>query len=148
MRIVLLVATFVIGLLLALHLAMNAAAGRALANPRVGNMAFWISGAIIATILGLSAWRTDTLAAARTLPPWLWLAGALGACLILGIAMLIPELGAGSVMAVLLAAQLLGGMMLSHFGVLGSPVEKINVVRVVGTILMMTGVMLVVRGRI
>lgn len=42
------------------------------------------------------------------------------------IAWLIPQIGAGPVMITLLAAQVLGGMIMSHFGWLGSPVEPIT----------------------
>ena len=45
MKLTLLGATFLVGLLLALHLAMNAAVGKIVGNPRMGNAVFWLIGA-------------------------------------------------------------------------------------------------------
>jgi transporter family-2 protein len=72
-------------------------------------------------------------------------AGALGACLVFAIAWLIPQVGAGSVMIMLLAGQIIGGLVMSHFGWLGSPVQPITVMRLAGTLVMIAGVVLATR---
>ena len=71
--------------------------------------------------------------------PVLLTAGALGASLVFAIAWLIPQVGAGTVMITLLAGQVIGGLVMSHFGWLGSPVQPITLVKVVGVLVMIGG---------
>jgi transporter family-2 protein len=42
----------------------------------------------------------------------------------------------------LIAGQVLGGMILSHFGWLGSPVQRISVTNILGAAVMICGVVL------
>jgi transporter family-2 protein len=138
----LLIVTMLLGVVLAVHLAMNGKVGVTLNNPRVGNALFWCIGAIAAVAVGLSGWRQGALAPLGGVNPWLFTAGAIGACLVLAIAWLIPEVGAGSVMITLLVGQVMGGLLMSHFGWLGSPVEPVTLIKLAGVGLMVTGVVL------
>jgi len=45
----------------------------------------------------------------------------------------------------LLTGQILSAMFLSHFGLLGSPVQPVTVMNVVGALLMIAGVFLATR---
>jgi transporter family-2 protein len=72
----------------------------------------------------------------------LLVAGALGASLVFAIAWLLPQVGAGPVMITLLAGQVMGGLLLSHYGWLGSPVQPITLTKVAGVLVMIVGVAL------
>ena len=137
--------TMFLGVVLAVHLAMNGAVGAALNNPRVGNALFWCIGAAMALVIGLSGWQAGALAGLRGVNPVLLTAGAIGACLVFGIGWLIPQIGASSVMFGLLAGQIIGGMVLSHFGWLGSPIQPVSLTNIVGAIVMVAGVLLATR---
>lgn len=145
MRIQLYGMTMFLGVVLAVHLAMNGAVGAAINNARVGNAFFWLVGAVMAALIGLSGWQAGALGGLRAVNPILLTAGAIGACLVFGIGWLIPQIGASSVMFGLLAGQILGGMVLSHFGWLGSPVQPIAPLNIVGAIVMVVGVVLATR---
>lgn len=147
MKVHLIVLTILLGVVLAVHLAMNGKVGSVLANARVANGLFWCIGALTAVVIGLSGWRQDALAPLGKVHPLLLTAGALGACLVFAIAWLIPELGAGPVMITLLAGQVLGGLILSHFGWLGSPVQPITAAQILGVVVMIGGVVLATYGR-
>jgi bacterial/archaeal transporter family-2 protein len=134
--------TLLLGIVLDVHLAMNSEVGKALGNPRVGNALFWCIGAIAAIVIGITGWQTGALNGVREVNPLLLTAGVLGACLVFGIIWLIPQVGARGVFINLLAGQVLGGMILSHFGWLGSPVQRISPIHVVGAIVMLVGVVL------
>ena len=69
-------------------------------------------------------------------------AGVLGACLVFAIAWLIPQVGAGPVMITLLAGQVVGGLVMSHFGWLGSPVQPVTLTKIAGVAVMIGGVVL------
>ena len=147
MRAHLYVLTLFLGVVLAVHLAMNGKVGSVLSNPRVGNAVFWCIGALAAVISGLTGWKAGALAPLRQVHPILLTAGALGACLVFAIAWLIPQIGAGPVMITLLAGQVIGGIVMSHFGWLGSPVQPVSVMKIVGVLIMVGGVALATFGK-
>jgi len=145
MKLVFYALTVVIGIVLTVHLAMNGKVGATLNNPRVANALFWCVGAVTAVLIGLSGWETGALRPLREIHPALLLAGVLGACLVFGIAFLIPRIGAGRLTLIMLAGQIVGGLVLSHFGWLGSPREPVTARGLVGTLIMFAGVVLASR---
>lgn len=142
MKILFLVFTTFLGVILALHLAMNGKVGAALDNPRVANALFWCIGAVAAVIIGATGWHSGALAGLKDVNPILLTAGALGACLVFAIAWMLPHVGARAVFVTLIAGQILGGMTLSHYGWLGSAVQKVTLINVLGAVVMMGGVIL------
>jgi transporter family-2 protein len=141
-KLVFLMFTIFLGVILAVHLAMNGKVGAALNNPRVANALFWCIGACTAVIIGATGWRSGALAGLRDVPVILLTAGALGACLVFAIAWLLPQVGARAMFITLLAGQIIGGMTLSHYGWLGSAVQKVSWVNIVGALVMIGGVLL------
>jgi bacterial/archaeal transporter family-2 protein len=139
--------TTFLGVVLAVHLAMNGKVGASLNNARVGNALFWCIGALAAIIIGASGWESGVLSGLRQVHPLLLTAGALGACLVFAIAWMLPQAGARAVFITLIAGQVLGGMVLSHFGWLGSPVQRISLVNVTGALIMLGGVALATSSR-
>jgi transporter family-2 protein len=132
-----------LGVVLTVHLSMNGFVGAALNNPRVGNALFWCIGAVGAVLIGLSGWQAGALDGLKQVQPIMLTAGLMGASLVFGIAWLIPQIGAGPGMATLLAGQLITGLVLSHFGWLGSPVQPLTAVKVLGALVMLGGIVMV-----
>lgn len=145
MKLLLFVLTIFLGVVLAVHLSMNGQVGASLKNPRVANALFWCIGALAAVIIGATGWESGALDGLKDVNPLLLTAGAIGACLVFAIAWLIPREGAAAVMIMLIAGQVLGGMVLSHFGWLGSPVQKITLTNLLGAAVMIGGVLLATR---
>ena len=56
---------------------------------------------------------------------------------------LIPQLGAATFFALLIAGQMLGSIVFDHFGVLGLPVHPVSAIRIAGAVLLVAGVVLV-----
>src|SRR5689334_7845509 len=131
--------TIILGIVLTVHLAMNGKVGASINNARVANALFWCIGALGATIIGLTGWESGFLGPIKQINPILLTAGLMGACLVFAIAWLIPHVGAGQLMIVLLAGQILGGLVLSHFGWLGSPHDPISLTKVLGATVMLGG---------
>lgn len=142
MKIHLYVFTIFLGVVLAVHLAMNGRVGSVMNNARVANALFWCVGAAGALAIGLTGWHGGALNPLKDVHPVLLTAGIFGACLVFAIAWLIPQVGAGPVMITLLAGQVIGGLLLSHFGWLGSPVQPITAAKVFGVLIMIGGVVL------
>jgi transporter family-2 protein len=131
-----------LGVILAVHLAMNGKVGSVLNNARVGNALFWCIGAMGAIAIGLTGWQSGALGPLKQVNPILLTAGVMGACLVFAIAWLIPQVGAGAVMITLLAGQVLGGLIMSHYGWLGSPVQPVTLTKIAGVVVMIGGVVM------
>jgi transporter family-2 protein len=71
-------------------------------------------------------------------------AGAMGASLVFAIAWLIPQIGAGPFTLTLLAGQIISGLVLSHFGWLGSPVQHVTIKTLGGALIMVAGIVLTI----
>ena len=140
MRLPLYIFTIFLGIVLAVHLAMNGKVGSVMNNARVANALFWCIGALAAVVIGLTGWQAGALGPLRRVHHVLLLAGILGASLVFAIAWLIPQVGAGPVMITLLAGQVIGGLLMSHYGWLGSPVQPITLTKVIGVLVMIAGV--------
>jgi len=134
--------TIFLGIVLAVHLAMNGKVGSVINNPRVGNALFWCIGALGAVAIGVSGWKDGALSPLSQVNPLLLTAGLIGACLVFAIAWIIPQVGAGPLMISMLAGQIFGGMLLSHFGWLGSPVQRVTLTNLLGALVMMGGVVM------
>ena len=142
MKLHLLVATFGIGAVIGLHLAMNCKVGEIINSPRVANGIFWSIGGITGAIIGIIALmgkESGALNELRNVHPILWTAGAMGACLVLYIAWAIPQIGPGPFFSIMLSGQLIFGIVASHFGLLG-PVQPISLFKVLGAGLMIAGI--------
>jgi transporter family-2 protein len=119
---------------------MNAQVGVIVRNAKMGNAIFWTIGAITAIIIGLTAWESEVFSRLKEVPAWLLTAGVMGAALVFGIAWVMPQIGAAKGFVLLIAGQVITGMILSHFGLLGSPLEPVSLFKIVGALLLVAGV--------
>ena len=85
------------------------------------------------------------LAGAAAHPWWIWTGGALGAFFVTAVIVLAAKLGATTMVAFVLAGQLVMSLALDHWGALGYPVHPVSVWRVVGAILLASGAYLIKR---
>ena len=145
MRAYLYALTVFLGVVLTVHLAMNAAVGAVIGNPRVGNAVFWAIGAVMAMVIGLTGWESGALSRLSGVNPVLLTAGAMGASLVFGIAYVIPQIGAGPMTLCLLLVQIVSGIVISHYGLLGSPVQPMSAMNIIGAVVMFVGVLLATR---
>jgi len=83
---------------------------------------------------------TQTLA---QLPWWLWSGGLLGAFLVAITILLVPKLGAATLMGCMIAGQMLASLLLDHYGVVGYPVHPATLWRVLGVMLVVSGVVMI-----
>ena len=76
-------------------------------------------------------------------PYWHWAGGLLGATFVTSAVVLAPRLGAATLVAAVVAGQMVGSLLLDHYGVVGYPQHPLSIERVIGVILVMTGVALI-----
>lgn len=127
---------------------------QALINARLGALthgalyASFVSFLVGTCLLGamLLVTRTPMLPgqAFASLPAWIWTGGVIGASLVLVATLLVPKLGAGALICLIVLGQLLGSLLLDHFGVLGAQ-RPADALRIGGALLVIVGAALVVR---
>ena len=101
-------------------------------------------GGTLAMLVVLAATRPPLpLAVARGIPPPWWLGGLFGAAYLAIAIVLLPRLGAATVVALVVAGQFTCSLLCDHFGWMGVPVHLLDVRRVVGALLIVGGVVLV-----
>jgi transporter family-2 protein len=136
-----------LGAVLTAQVATNAQLGKALGNPYIPatvNMAFGLIVTVILTWALTSQWPSREMI--REAPWYLWPAGGvLGVTYLTGNILLAPKLGAGALVALVVAGQLIFSVLLDHFGWLGFAQHSAGVARLTGCCLMIAGVFLISR---
>jgi bacterial/archaeal transporter family-2 protein len=72
-----------------------------------------------------------------------WTGGIFGAVYIGVSILLLPRLGAATVIALIVAGQMIGSIAFDHFGLLGVPVHPANMIRLTGAALLVLGAILI-----
>lgn len=76
---------------------------------------------------------------------WHWVGGLLGAVYIVAAIVLAPRLGAATLVAALVAGQMVASLLIDHYGWVGFAVHPVNPLRILGAVLVVGGVVLVQR---
>jgi transporter family-2 protein len=136
-----------LGAVLTTQVATNTQLGKALANPYIPATVNMASGLIVTMILTwalTSQWPSREMM--REAPWYLWPAGGiLGVAYLTGNILLAPKLGAGALVALVVAGQLIFSVLLDHFGWFGFEQHPAGVARLAGCSLMVAGVFLISR---
>jgi transporter family-2 protein len=85
------------------------------------------------------------LAATRALPWYAWIGGLCGVVFVIAATWGVPRLGVATTITLMVAGQLLLGLILDHFEAFGAPRQPINLMRVLGVVLVIGGVIMVRR---
>jgi transporter family-2 protein len=133
------------GAAIAVQATMNAKLGVLLKSSTIGTSVAFLF-ALIFTVLAMlvSIKQYPNLAEIKSVPFYLWFSG--GALSAFGVGMfyyLIPKMGVGSMMSYALSGQILIAIIASHLGWFDLPSKPINSFKVIGTILLISGVLLI-----
>lgn len=76
-------------------------------------------------------------------PWWIWIGGCLGAFFVTSTIILVPKLGAATMVALILAGQMFASLLFDHFGLLGYPLHPASLGRIVGVVLLCAGIWMI-----
>ncbi len=76
-----------------------------------------------------------SVSGAGRMPPWIWAGGLLGALYVASFTLLMPRLGAASLICLAILGQVTASLAFDHFGILQAP-RKADPVRIAGAVLM------------
>lgn len=133
------------GSFIAIQAPINSQLARGLGLPVAAAAFSFLSGAIVLAIATLVMTRAQGISLDWKAPaPWLFVGGGvLGASYVTISTLLIPRIGAAALMALIVAGQLIAGMLMDRVGFLGMAVREISLGRVSGAILLMAGAALI-----
>ena len=144
MRFMAVVLAFVAGALVTLQIGSNARLKEAVGGtlPAVIASSMLGIGLLAVTMLLMQApW--PPLATLRTAPASAWLGGLFGAVYAAATVFLVRHMGAATLIALVVAGQLICSVIVDHFGVLGFEVRAASLWRVAGCGLMLGGFLLI-----
>ena len=134
------------GVLLPVQAGLNAQLRSALGSP--------IAAALVSFLVGTAGLVTIALLLRTPLPvgrawaatsPWQWSGGLIGAVYVLAAIVLAPRLGAATLIAAVVAGQMITSLVLDQYGLVGFPVHSMTLVRLLGAALVIAGVILIQR---
>ena len=132
------------GVSVAVQQVLNGGLRTALASPAWAGFVNYLVGLlasiVVLTALGeqLPSWK-----AIAATPWWAWSGGIFGGVFILLMIVLLPSLGAATLIALVVAGQIAAAITLDHFGAFGLAPHPISISRLLGAALLIAGVVLI-----
>lgn len=134
------------GAVLPVQASVNSALGRHLGRPEWAALTNFVVGS-----LGLACW----LLVQRVSPPgadqvarapwWAWTGGLLGGFFVTVVVVLAPRLGVATALALAVAGQMAGAVLIDHLGWFGVAARPFDLSRAAGAALLVAGVVLLRR---
>ncbi len=139
-------AIIAVGFQLALQAPINNALGRHVGRLPASLVSFLV-GTLILALLLLVTGGFSQVSELGAVPFAQLLGGLIGAAFVAISTLTIARIGAGAVVAATISGQLLSSLIIDNFGLVGVDTESLDVVRVAGALLLVSGTLLVVRNR-
>ena len=142
----LLICAILIGVALPVQSGLNAQLRIGVGHPMLAAFISFAVGTV--ALLGLNLIMRVPLPSSDAVGrmPWTyWIGGLLGAAYIYLAVILAPRLGAATLVAAIVAGQMVASLVLDHFGLVGYPQQPVTPVRFLGALLIIGGVVLIQR---
>ncbi|SFC41966.1 DMT family transporter [Pseudoalteromonas denitrificans] len=152
---ILTILAFLAGACIAIQAAMNAQLGQVFNNSLLAtSYAFLASFLLVAGITfylsfnhqvatSQSLFSDEFTESIKQVPWYLWLSCVFSVIGVASFYFLIPKMGVGNMMSYALTGQILVAMIISHFGLFDSPSKLISATKLMGTVLLILGIILI-----
>ncbi|HSO07923.1 MAG TPA: DMT family transporter [Pelomicrobium sp.] len=146
MNVLLSALAFLVGALMPVQVGINASLRVLLRDPLLAGLANFVSGGVVIVLL-LLLLRVPLpgAAALASVPAWGWLGGVIGASVVVVSLMAGPKLGAATLFVLIITGQIVASMLLDHYGLMGYTVRPATLLRLIGAVMLVAGVILIVR---
>lgn len=139
--------SLIFGVLITLHISMNARAGTLAGSAALVNAVFWLVGAVSSVAFALPQLAAAPIAALSRVPPVLLLSGVIGGGVALFNTWMIPRIGIAAFSLLIILGQLCSSAILARTGFLGAVIEPIGLSRLAGLALVAGGTALFLFGK-
>ena len=134
-----------IGTLMPVQAGLNAELTRFLKHPYLGAFISLSLGAMIVSAFVILNGGFGEIKRLGQVPIHLYLGGILGAIFVGSSLFFIPKMGATAMIAAFVTGQLIGSVIIDHYGLLGLTPNPVTLTRILGIILLFAGLFLVIR---
>lgn len=134
----------VAGILITMQTSSNTRIGQELRSPYISGLVNFVSGALVLTAVllirehGISIPFSDI----ASKPLWIWSGGMWSTIIVLTAILCLPVLGSARIVMIASTGQILTGLALDHFGLMGSEHIKLTALKAIGALLVVAGVIL------
>ena len=134
-----------VGAGITIQVGMNATVRMTIGSPVLAAIVNFVVGLAALVLLAVASGARVVPGSVAAVPAWAWFGGLLGATYVAATTVLGPKLGAASFLALTLAGQMLAALLVDHYGVIGFPQSPLTPTRLLGTALLVVGVLLIMR---
>ncbi|MCC8955631.1 DMT family transporter [Bradyrhizobium sp. Pear77] len=132
------------GIAVAVQQVLNGNLRSALNSPAWAGLVSYLGGFVtMAVVLVATREPVPSWKLVSAVPWWAWSGGILGGVFILLMILLLPSLGATTLLALVVAGQMTAGIAMDHFGVFGLAQHPVSISRLAGIALIIGGVLLI-----
>ena len=131
------------GISVATQQVLNGSLRTSLNSPSWAGFVSYLGGLVTMVVVLLAmrepipSWKLVTAT-----PWWAWSGGILGGVFILLVILLLPSLGAATLLALVVAGQMTAAVLMDHFAAFGLTQHSVSVSRLIGVALIIGGVVL------
>lgn len=134
------------GVLQAMGNSMNAQLRNSLQNPWFASIvSFGLILAFFICAFAVMPRPLPTVDGIMNMPWWAPLGGLAGAVAVFVGLTMVDKVGAGPLNGMIITANILASLAIDHYGFLNMPAHPINIFRIVGGVLMVSGIILIAR---
>jgi transporter family-2 protein len=130
---------FAMGLIMSIYLPMNSSVAKYLGSTITANVTFFFVALLTSIVILLLSGQFNAINHLKDVPAYLYLTGFISAFVVLGTTFLIPHIGARKFFILLITGQILMAIVVSHFGLLESPQDPVNLKKMIGAVLVLAG---------
>lgn len=131
------------GAMLPIQAGFNAKIGKEILSPVWASLISFVVGAASLFIYVAITKTNFQFSGIKTAPTYAWSAGTFGAFYVTIVILAYPKLGPALTFGLIVAGQLLISIFLDHFNILVNQQHSLNWYRVIGMILILTGVLII-----
>ena len=137
--------TLIIGALMPIQAILNTRLGRQIGGPLMGSLMSFFVGIICLFVLNLSLNYSSVvqLKPSSTSPWYIWLGGLLGAIFVGYITWVNQKQGMALTFGLVVSGQIFISLLIDHYGLLGSAIRTITLEKIIGALLIITGLVLI-----
>lgn len=137
-------AAFAAGVSFVFQQAVNSNLRLEIGSPWWAGFASYLGGTIVMLVMALALREPfPGVAVVARSQGMSWTGGLFGAIYIAISILLLPRLGAATVIALIVAGQMIGSLVFDHFGLFGLPVHHMTAPRIAGALFLLLGAVLV-----
>ena len=142
----LLLVALAVGGLIPIQTAANSRLRLSVGNKPVVSALISFSVALLVAVIATAVLRGNPVPQfSADVPWWGWLGGVMGVCFVLGNILLFPRLGALETVVLPILGQVVMGLLVDRFGLLGAPAMPVSWMRVLGAAVVFAGIVVVLR---